>query len=37
VVRWSGGGMVYWVVSDLNLDELRHFVQLLQDQIQAAS
>jgi len=30
VVRWSNRGMAYWVVSDLNLDELRQFVQLLQ-------
>ena len=35
VIRWSNGGMAYWVVSDLNLDELRQFVQLLQQQNQA--
>ena len=32
LIRWSNGGMAYWVVSDLNLDELRQFVQLLQQQ-----
>ena len=37
VIRWSNGGMAYWVVSDLNLDELRQFVQLLQEQNQARS
>ena len=37
VVRWSNGDMAYWVVSDLNLDELRQFVRLLQNQSQAAS
>ena len=31
VIHWSKGGMAYWVVSDLNLDELRQFVQLLQE------
>ena len=30
VIRWSNGGMAYWAVSDLNLDELQQFVQLLQ-------
>lgn len=29
VIRWSNGGMAYWAVSDLNMDELRQFVQLL--------
>jgi anti-sigma factor RsiW len=37
VIRWSNGGMAYWAVSDLNLDELRQFVQLLQEQTQATS
>jgi len=37
VIRWSSGGMAYWVVSDLNLDELRQFVQLLQEQSQTTS
>lgn len=32
VIRWSQGGMCFWAVSDLNLDELRQFVQLLQQQ-----
>ena len=32
VIRWSNGGMSYWVVSDLNVDELRQFAQLLQAQ-----
>jgi len=29
VIRWSNGGMAYWAVSDLNMDELQQFVQLL--------
>ena len=37
VIRWSQGGMAYSAVSDLNLDELRHFVQLLQEQSQTTS
>ena len=37
VIRWSNGGMAYSVVSDLNLDELRQFVQLLQEQSQTTS
>lgn len=37
VIRWSNGGMAYWAVSDLNLEELRQFVQLLQEQSQASS
>ena len=37
VIRWSKGGMAYWVVSDLNLDELRQFVELLQEQSQTTS
>lgn len=28
VISWSSGGMAYWAVSDLNLDELQQFVQL---------
>ena len=35
VIRWSNGGMAYWVVSDLNLAELQQFVQLLNEQSQA--
>lgn len=37
VIRWSNGGMAYWVVSDLNLDELRQFVRLLQEHSQTTS
>ena len=37
VIRWSNGSMAYWVVSDLNLDELRQFVRLLQEQSQTTS
>jgi anti-sigma factor RsiW len=37
LIRWSKAGMAYWVVSDLNLDELRQFVQLLQEQSQVTS
>jgi anti-sigma factor RsiW len=37
VIRWSNGGMDYWVVSDLNFDELRQFAQLLREQTQATS
>lgn len=36
VIRWSNGGMAYWAVSDLNVDELQQFVQLLQEQNQAS-
>ncbi|HET6669998.1 MAG TPA: anti-sigma factor [Pyrinomonadaceae bacterium] len=35
LIRWTNGGMNYWVVSDLNLAELQQFVQLLQEQTQA--
>jgi anti-sigma factor RsiW len=35
LIRWTNGGMNYWVVSDLNLAELQQFVQLLQEQSQA--
>ena len=35
VIRWSNGGMTYWVVSDLNLAELQQFVELLKEQSQA--
>lgn len=35
VIRWADEGMAYCAVSDLNLDELKQFVQLLQDQSQA--
>jgi anti-sigma factor RsiW len=37
VIRWSNGGMAYWVVSDLNMEELQQFVQLFQEQSQATS
>jgi anti-sigma factor RsiW len=36
LIRWSNGGMAYWVVSDLNLAELQQFVQLLQQQSQTS-
>ena len=29
VICWSSAGMVYWAVSDLNLEELQQFAQLL--------
>jgi anti-sigma factor RsiW len=28
--RWTSGGLTYWAVSDLNEDELREFVRLVQ-------
>ena len=31
IANWSAGGMVYWVVSDLNADELRAFCSLMRD------
>jgi anti-sigma factor RsiW len=34
LVGWTGAGMAFWAVSDLNLAELREFVRLLQDQVQ---
>jgi anti-sigma factor RsiW len=30
VHRWTRGGMSFWVVSDLNDDELTQFVRALQ-------
>jgi anti-sigma factor RsiW len=33
VIHWTQAGMTYWAVSDLNVDELLAFVQLLQQQI----
>lgn len=30
LIHWTGSGMTYWVVSDLNLNELQKFVQLVQ-------
>jgi anti-sigma factor RsiW len=30
ILHWTGSGMNYWVISDLNLAELNQFVQLLQ-------
>jgi anti-sigma factor RsiW len=31
IASWSAGGMAYWVVSDLNADELRAFCSLIRD------
>jgi anti-sigma factor RsiW len=31
VANWSAGGMAYWVVSDLNADELRTFCTLMRE------
>jgi anti-sigma factor RsiW len=31
IANWSAGGMVYWVVSDLNADELRTFCALMRE------
>ncbi|MGH7654769.1 MAG: anti-sigma factor family protein [Gemmatimonadaceae bacterium] len=31
IAHWSAGGMAYWVVSDLNADELRTFCGLMRD------
>jgi anti-sigma factor RsiW len=31
IANWSDGGMAYWVVSDLNADELRAFCALMRD------
>jgi anti-sigma factor RsiW len=31
-IHWMQGGMTYWAVSDLNVDELQAFVQLVQHQ-----
>ena len=33
IASWTGGGMSYWVVSDLNADELRGFCSLLRERI----
>ena len=32
LIGWTNAGMTYWAVSDLNLAELQHFVQLLRDE-----
>jgi anti-sigma factor RsiW len=32
LIRWSSGGIAYWVVSDLNLAEVQQFALLLQEQ-----
>jgi anti-sigma factor RsiW len=32
LLHWSGSGMEYWAASDLNMPELKQFVQLLQQQ-----
>jgi anti-sigma factor RsiW len=37
LIRWSSGGMSYWVVSDLNLAELQQFAHLLQDSSRTGS
>jgi anti-sigma factor RsiW len=29
IVRWAKDGMQYWVVSDLNLTELKQFAEML--------
>lgn len=29
IIQWSGGGMTYWAISDLNEHELKDFVELL--------
>jgi anti-sigma factor RsiW len=31
IANWSAGGMTYWVVSDLNADELRTFCTLMRE------
>ncbi len=31
IANWSAGGMTYWVVSDLNADELRTFCSLMRE------
>jgi anti-sigma factor RsiW len=31
IANWSSGGMAYWVVSDLNADELRTFCSLMRE------
>ncbi len=31
IANWSAGGMTYWVVSDLNVDELRTFCTLMRE------
>ena len=31
IANWSAGGMTYWVVSDLNADELRSFCTLMRE------
>lgn len=33
IASWTLGGMTYWVVSDLNADELRGFCSLLRDHV----
>ena len=32
LLHWSGSGMEFWAASDLNMSELKQFVQLLQQQ-----
>jgi anti-sigma factor RsiW len=31
IANWTAGGMAYWVVSDLNADELRTFCTLMRE------
>lgn len=31
IANWSAGGMAYWVISDLNADELRTFCSLMRE------
>lgn len=33
LLRWVQAGMVFWTISDLNLEELARFVQLLRKQV----
>jgi anti-sigma factor RsiW len=35
IANWSAGGMAYWVVSDLNADELRTFCSLMREAVAA--
>jgi anti-sigma factor RsiW len=31
LIHWTGAGMTYWAVSDLNVGELQEFVRILQN------
>jgi anti-sigma factor RsiW len=37
LIHWSAAGMSWWAASDLNLDELREFVRLVEEQMPAAT